>query len=72
MADSGAILTTLAPFPLHRDLIPPSFIIMAKPDPIPILFLLDACTYTTEPLYQSLHVESFCEGSSSKILICNQ
>ncbi len=45
MADSGAILTTLAPFPLHSDLIPPSFIIMVKPDAIPILFLLDACTY---------------------------
>ena len=45
MADSGAILTTLAPFPLQSDLIPPSLIIMEKPEEIPILFWLDACTW---------------------------
>lgn len=71
MADSGAIFTTLAPFPLHSDLMPPSFTIIVKPDEIDILFLLDACTYK-KPICVincMLNQEGFCAGPSSNILI---
>lgn len=45
MADSGAILMTLAPFPLHNDLTPPSRSIILNPCTIPNLFVELAWTW---------------------------
>ncbi len=45
MADSGAILATLMPLPLHSDRNPPSLTITRKPVTIPKLLLVDPCTY---------------------------
>lgn len=45
MADSGAILMTFTPFPLHKDFTPPSSSMCLKPLITPYLFLLVPCTY---------------------------
>ncbi len=44
-ADSGAILMTLMPLPLHNERIPPSLIIWARPLMIHMLFPWDPCTW---------------------------
>lgn len=48
MAVSGAIFKTLMPFPLHKDVTPPSFNICLKPLTRLILLLFEAWTYKKE------------------------